>query len=86
MGQIDKFTLSGGGGGGGGREGDLMTSEEIKISRECINSRGKRTVNCYWSMFFLHFFIFLLNAPYKIILFCHRLGREISQKGAILGI
>ena len=42
-----------------------MTSEEIKISRECIKNREKRTVNCYWSMFFLHFIIFLLNAPYK---------------------
>ena len=29
---------------------------------------------------------FLHNAPYKIILFCHRLGREISWKGTLSGI
>ena len=69
----------------GNRKIRTCTMECYKVSRKCINNRRNEGNSC-WSIFSFSFCKFLHNAPYKIILFCHRLGREISWKGTISGI
>ena len=69
----------------GNRKIRTYTMECYKVSRKCINNRRNEGNSC-WSIFSFSFCKFLHNATYKIILFCHRLGREISWKGTLSGI
>ena len=61
----------------GNRKIRTCTMECYKVSRKYMNNRRNEGNSC-WSIFSFSFCKFLHNATYKIILFCHRLGREIS--------